>query len=88
MSTWLSITVIAGAQVLSQSISVIGAIWQERTRAAARCRQMQTAAAGGTILHESGEDGTDLLIVPQSPGQEYPAVEWALSGAFHEPSRP
>ncbi len=60
MSTWLSITVIAGAQVISQLISVVGAIRQERARAASHCIQMQTAGSSGAMLYESLEDGSVL----------------------------
>ena len=65
MSTWLSITVIAGAQVISQLISVVGA-----------------------ILYESLEDGSVLLIIPESAGHERAATGRAISGALREQSLP
>ncbi|GEM_PF-1550771 len=88
MSTWLSITVIAGAQVISQLISVVGAIREERARAASHCIQMQTAGSSGAILYESLEDGSVLLIIPESAGHERAATGRAISGALREQSLP
>jgi hypothetical protein len=70
VSAWSSITVIAAAQVLSQLITVVGAVWQERARAASHCIQMQTAASSRAALCESLEDGTILLIAPESASHE------------------
>lgn len=84
MSAWLLVTVVAAIQVTSQLISVAGAVWHERTRAASHCLQMETAASSGAVLYEHLADGTVLLIAAKSAGQELAAAEWAISGTFHE----
>ena len=70
VSAWLSITVIAGAQVISQWICVAGAIWLERDRARSACQQMAAAASSGTILCERHRDGSSRLIVPETAPRE------------------
>jgi hypothetical protein len=84
VSAWLLITVIAAIQVISQLISIVGVVWHELARAASHCIQMETAASRGAVLYERLEDGTVLLVSARSAGEEEPAPEWAMSGAFHE----
>jgi hypothetical protein len=67
----LLITVVAAIQVTSQLISVVGAIWHERARAASHCIQMETAASSGAVLYERLEDGTVLLITARSGKGEW-----------------
>ena len=86
MSTWLSITVIAGAQVISQLICVTGAICQERARARAVCIQLEAAASSGIILVGQHRDGSSLLIVPGRPAQGQALTAELASSAFGEKS--
>ena len=69
-------------------ISVVGAICQERARAASHCIQMQTAGSSGAIMYESLENGSVLLIIPESAGHEWAAVGRAISGPLREQSLP
>ena len=84
MSTWLSITVIAGVQATSQLICLVGAIWQERTRAASVRKQMEAAASSGTIVCERHRDGSALLIVPDTAAREQVSAAELLVGALSE----
>ena len=84
MSTWLSITVIAGVQATSQLICLAGAIWQERTRAASVRKQMEAAASSGTIVCERHRDGSALLIVPETAAREQASAAELLVGALSE----
>lgn len=70
MSAWLSITVITGAQALSQLICVVGAIWQERARAASVSMRIEAAASSRSIVCEHRHDGSALLIVPLTAASE------------------
>ena len=86
MSTWLSITVIAGAQIIGQLICLIGGVWQERARAASVRRQMEAAASSGTIVCERRHDGSTLLIVPVTAAREQASATELLLGALTEKS--
>jgi hypothetical protein len=86
VSAWLSITVIAGAQVVSQLIFVAAAIWQEKARARSACVQMEAAASSGTILCERHRDGSALLIVPRTAAREQASAAELIYGAFGEKS--
>ena len=86
MSTWLSITVIAGAQTIGQLICLVGAIWQERARAASVRQQMEAAASSGTIVCERRRDGSTLLIVPVTAAREQASAAELLVGALTEKS--
>ena len=82
MSAWLSIAVIAGAQVASQLICVAGAVWQERARARSACAQMEAAAASGTILVKRHQDGSVLVIMPGAAVGEQAVAAQLISGTF------
>jgi hypothetical protein len=82
----LSITVIAGAQAISQLICLAGIIWQERARAAFVRKQMQAAASNGTIVCERHRDGSALLIVPETAAREQASAAELLVGALTEKS--
>jgi hypothetical protein len=68
--TVLSITVIAGAQAISQWICVAGPIWLERERTRSACQQMAAAASTETVLCERHRDGSSRLIVPGTAARE------------------
>lgn len=86
MSTWLSITVIAGAQAVSQLICLAGAIWQEQARAVSVRKQMEAAASSGTIVCERYRDGSALLIVPETAVGEQASAAKLLMGTLTEKS--
>jgi hypothetical protein len=65
MMAWLPVVVLAVVQITVRLIRVAAMIWQERTRADARCAEMRTASANGVILLEWQKDGTGLAIVPR-----------------------
>jgi len=87
VSAWLSMSVIAGAQVLSQLICVAGAIWQERARARSACLQIEAAASSGTILCEHHPNGSTRLIVPGTAAREQALAVELLPGIFGEKPR-
>jgi hypothetical protein len=77
------ITVVAVTQIALRLISVAGVIWAERSRAASHRAQMETAAAGGTMLCERLANGAALLIIPPAAWREPSAAE-TIHGAFRE----
>jgi hypothetical protein len=62
--------VVAVAVVVWRLIGVAGVIWQQRARVTAHCAEMDAAASSCAILCERLPDGTTLLVMPGSSGQE------------------
>jgi hypothetical protein len=84
VSAWFSISVIAGAQALSQLICVVGAIWQERMRAASLFVRIEAAAESGIIVCEWHQDGSALLIVPGTAAGAHAVAAELIPGMFGE----
>jgi hypothetical protein len=70
MGAWLLVIVVAVGVVLWRLIGVAGVIWQQRARVTAHCAEMDAAASSRAILYERLPDGTTLLVMPGSAGQE------------------
>jgi hypothetical protein len=84
VNAWISVAVMAGAQVLSQLIWVVGAIWQERARATSVAMLMEAAAIGGTTVCERYSDGSARLIAPSAETWQRALAAELISGPFAE----
>jgi hypothetical protein len=64
MSAWMTIAVVATAQVVLELVRAAAYAWRERARSRSNRSQIEAAAEADALVQDQRGPGSTLLIVP------------------------